>query len=256
MTESSKQKSMPYEIYLTYKSSNIVPDYIWHQYNKFASPYKINFFDDNDCLDYLSDFTRTNQEFMGSLVDIYRSHPNGAHKADIWRYAILYEKGGIYFDIKTLLVKDLDKIFNHNSKIWYTVLSGEQHKFPEFNIHQGIIATPKNNPILKDALNLYIKTPVIDFQKYYWTACNQLYSICSSYYQSDLSTSIDKSKEYKIFQSPYDTVPDLLLMQERCSKQSANYKSDEKRYGLHCIIEDDIDEIVFNTRDTEYGQKW
>ena len=254
--ETQLRNSLPYEIYLTYKTRSVVPEYIFQQYEKFAKQYHINFFDDHDCMDYMSDFGKNNKELFNSIVDVYKSHPNGAHKADMWRYAVLYNNGGIYFDIKTMLVKNLVDIFDHTGKNWYTVISAEQHRFPEYNIHQGIIASPKNNAILKDALKLHIQTPVLDFQKYYWTGCNQLYSLCCEYYQSNLSQSRDKAKEHKLFKSPTIRLPDLFLMQERCSKKVAEYKSDQKRYGLHCVIENDIDCVVFNTRDTQYGHKW
>ena len=50
----------------------------------------------------------------------------GAHKADLWRYCILFLNGGIYLDIKTVLRKPLSEIFTREDT-WYTVASKNQN---------------------------------------------------------------------------------------------------------------------------------
>lgn len=51
-------------------------------------------FDDNDC----EEFIRKN--FDVDVLNAFNSLIPGAYKADLWRYCILYKKGGIYLDIK------------------------------------------------------------------------------------------------------------------------------------------------------------
>ena len=51
-------------------------------------------FDDNDC----REFIRTH--FKPDVLDAYDRLIPGAYKADLWRYCILFIKGGIYLDIK------------------------------------------------------------------------------------------------------------------------------------------------------------
>ena len=92
--------TIPKQLYITYKSAHKVPERIWSQYEKFAPTYKLNFFDDRKCFEYLVDFSRRYPSINADIHNIYASHPLGPHKADIWRYGILYEMGGIYFDIK------------------------------------------------------------------------------------------------------------------------------------------------------------
>ena len=56
--------------------------------------FKHHLFDDNDC----REFIRTH--FKPDVVDAYDRLIPGAYKADLWRYCILFIKGGIYLDIK------------------------------------------------------------------------------------------------------------------------------------------------------------
>ncbi len=67
------------------------------------------------------------------------------HRADLFRYAVLYIHGGFYADIKTELLYSLDSILTEPNTI-YTVLSN----ITSHTIHNGVIATPKYHPIFLD----------------------------------------------------------------------------------------------------------
>jgi mannosyltransferase OCH1-like enzyme len=51
-------------------------------------------YDESEC----REFIRSN--FATSVVDAYDSLVPSAYKSDLWRYCILYIKGGVYLDIK------------------------------------------------------------------------------------------------------------------------------------------------------------
>ena len=51
-------------------------------------------FDDDDCRNFIE------QYFTKDILNAYDALVPGAYKADLWRYCILYKKGGIYLDIK------------------------------------------------------------------------------------------------------------------------------------------------------------
>ena len=51
-------------------------------------------FDDNDCREFIK------THFKPDVLDAYDRLIPGAYKADLWRYCILFIKGGIYLDIK------------------------------------------------------------------------------------------------------------------------------------------------------------
>lgn len=51
-------------------------------------------FTDDDCYNFIRD------NFEPNVLNAYKCLKPGAYKADLWRYCILYKKGGIYMDIK------------------------------------------------------------------------------------------------------------------------------------------------------------
>jgi len=139
---------------------------------------------------------------------------SGAHKADLWRYCILYKNGGIYLDIKTILVKPLKSIFTQN--YFYTVIS-----YSKNHLHQGIIATPPGNPILFKAIMNILHTPINDILSNYHIFTQYLYKI------------IMKQQASRIY-----------LFQEQCIKGN-------DKYGFYCTIKDG-DEIIFKTRFSDF----
>jgi len=51
-------------------------------------------FDDNDCREFIA------ENFDYCVVDAFDRLIPGAYKADLWRYCVLYIRGGVYLDIK------------------------------------------------------------------------------------------------------------------------------------------------------------
>jgi mannosyltransferase OCH1-like enzyme len=51
-------------------------------------------YDDNDCYEFIKN------NYDESVLNAYNRIIPGAYKADLWRYCILYKKGGLYLDIK------------------------------------------------------------------------------------------------------------------------------------------------------------
>ena len=136
-----------------------IPKIIWQTYSKKCAPdllknyakgYETIFYTDEDCEEYL-------KKNYGHVVhETFVNYKSGAHKADLWRYCILYQYGGYYFDIKTVAYESLDDIFDHddNKYTWYTCLStyGGQ-------MYQGILVTPPANPIIKKLIEDCIRNP-------------------------------------------------------------------------------------------------
>ena len=56
--------------------------------------FKYHLFDDNDCREFIKN------HFREDVLYAYDHLIPGAYKADLWRYCVLFIKGGIYLDIK------------------------------------------------------------------------------------------------------------------------------------------------------------
>ena len=159
------QDSRP-KIYLSYKSAHLVPEYIWNQYSKYAKEYEIEFYNDEACFDIIKLFGKT-------VLDCYNSLSLPAHKCDLWRYCMLYMFGGIYFDIKTILIRPVSEMFPHIDRM-YTVIS----MMPE-SIYQGIICVPPRHPIMTDAISNMIHNKPTNLT--YLQVTQQLYKLMEKY---------------------------------------------------------------------------
>ena len=72
-----------------------------------------------------------------------------AAKADIWRYLILYDKGGIYTDIDTECLIPLKEYIKENDEF----LNGLNNRG---QIYQTFIFTKQKHPFLKELIELVV----------------------------------------------------------------------------------------------------
>ena len=142
---------IPKVVYLTYHDIDSIPSYVLDNFEKFCKGYRIEIHGNQSCEDFLYNY------YGSDAMQLFRKIESGPHKADFWRYCILYAKGGYYFDIKTNLKDHIDNIFKPtDEQEWFSVTC-DSH-IPGC-IYNGIIVTPPKNPILWDALiNIYKNT--------------------------------------------------------------------------------------------------
>lgn len=140
---------IPKNIYMTYYDLSKIPAKVFDALEKYTKGYNVEIYDDRMCKEYLE------KNYGKDAVEIFDNFTDGAHKADFWRFCILYQRGGIYMDIKTILIKPLDTIFIDKKNLWYTVLC-----YCNTCIYNGIIASPPFNPVLRDILKYMYKNPI------------------------------------------------------------------------------------------------
>lgn len=225
-----ENQPIPRVAYFTYHKLNKVPKYVYDNINKYCSGFQIEYYDDKRCEEFLL-------EYYGSkAVDIFRKIPTGPHKADFWRYCILYAKGGYYFDIKTHFQKHIDKIFTRTKpKSWYTVAARGSH------IHNGIIVTAPKNPILWENIQRIcedIDKWVVQLkQNNHLLFVRLLFNIMKKYIKSSF-TQIQDLEHHGWY---------CKMLKEDCVKGN-------DRYGFFCQIKDQ-NGVVFNTRYNDFPWK-
>jgi len=96
--------AIPKTIFQTFKTTRLPLLTQWHIYwlKKKNPDYEYVFFDD----EMISDFIQ--KEYGPEIFDVYNKINIGAVKADFFRYAVLYKRGGVYLDIDSLIVDKLD----------------------------------------------------------------------------------------------------------------------------------------------------
>lgn len=87
---------IPLDIYQTWHTKNLPPKMreCVHNLKRQNPEFRHHLYDDKDCREFIKN------NFDKSVLNAYDHLIPGAYKADLWRYCILYKKGGIYLDIK------------------------------------------------------------------------------------------------------------------------------------------------------------
>lgn len=141
-------------LFLTYIARERVPQKVWDGLARYAPGYEVRFFDDDDCERYLR------EHFDRRLLARYLGLKKGAHRADLWRYCVLWREGGLYLDIKTELIRPLADILPRGRNA--TVLS-----MMNGTVYQGILHAPRpGSPVLRQCIAhcLQTKQRVLDTQ--------------------------------------------------------------------------------------------
>ena len=146
---------------------------------------------DQDCLDEVRSFGGQ------GLVDRYLSFVSPAHRADLWRYIMLYNHGGSYLDIKIRLLRPLaatvDRILGESGG---RVQHGTQHLIMTIgsnckHVFQGtILSCARGHPLMLACIQDAIRTEQPALRKCYLRFCNFIFAQL----EADLPTPAQGSK--------------------------------------------------------------
>jgi len=112
-------------------------------------------FDDNDC----REFIKTN--FKNDVLNAFDTLIPGAYKADLWRYCVLYIRGGIYIDIKYTPMNHFKLISLTEKEHW--VLDIDHN-----GVYNALIVAKPGNVILLHAINNIVENVK---NRYYGNSC-------------------------------------------------------------------------------------
>jgi len=148
----AEKDKIPKVIYQTWSSKDLPPkmaDCV-ARLKKSNPGFKYELYDDVDCKEFIK------TEFEPDVLEAYEKLIPGAFKADLWRYCILYKRGGFYIDIKfqcepgfsldptksSLYVRE----YNHNGTGLYDHI-----------VYTGVIGSRPNNPLFMDCIKQIVK---------------------------------------------------------------------------------------------------
>ena len=138
--------AIPKTIYQTYKTAKLPFVFRWHiKRLKQKNPsYNYEFYDDIRA----SDFIR--EAYGEEISSLFERINIGAAKADFFRYAILYKKGGVYLDIDSLITSKIDDFIRADD---VAVISHEGNKQLFL---QYVLFFEAQHPFLKRTIDLMI----------------------------------------------------------------------------------------------------
>lgn len=139
--------AIPKIIHQTYKTAKLPLIFQWHIYNlKKRNPaYSYEFYDDAR----VDAFMRDN--FDKEVYDLYSRINIGAAKADFFRYAVLYKKGGVYLDVDSRILTKIDDFVSPDDA---AVISHEQGE--ACYIQYALFFEP-NHPFLEKTIELLVE---------------------------------------------------------------------------------------------------
>lgn len=114
----------------------------------------IEYYDDKDSREFIKN------NFNSDVLEAYDSLIPGAYKADLFRYCILYKRGGIYSDLSQRIVKPLNEIIDFENDNLVLVedipqpsnIGPEKGKYAR-GIQISFMASRPNNDIYMNAIN-------------------------------------------------------------------------------------------------------
>ena len=138
---------IPKKIYQTWKTQKLP--------NKISKLHK-NMLNKNPNYDHIIYTDEQMNDFMNSNADkeireLYWKMNHIVAKADIWRYTILYEKGGVYLDIDSIINKSLDGLIRDKDK---AIITAENNQ--KLFVQWALIFS-KNHKILEYTLTNILK---------------------------------------------------------------------------------------------------
>lgn len=101
-------------------------------------------YDDNDCRNFIKD------NYDNDVLTAFDTLIPGAYKSDLWRYCILYKKGGIYLDIKYIPANGF-KFINLSESEHFV------HDTDRIGIYNALMVCKMGNPILLNAINRIVQ---------------------------------------------------------------------------------------------------
>jgi mannosyltransferase OCH1-like enzyme len=139
--------AIPKTIYQTFKTAKLPLITRWHisRFRKNNPDYDYQFYDDRRIERFFS------EEFEADVLKAYKRLDIGAAKADMFRYAILYKKGGLYLDIDSCIKHPLSSFIKPNDK---AIISLEGN--PNLYVQWALIYEA-NHPFLKKTLEFILE---------------------------------------------------------------------------------------------------
>ena len=182
-------------------------------------------FDDNDCREFIA------ANFDCCVLDAFDRLIPGAYKADLWRYCVLYIRGGIYLDIKYYCINEF-KLIELTDKEYF-VRDRDQYFENKSGIYNALLVCyPRNEILLKCIYEIIdnIKSDYYGFKEVYPTGPG----LMGKYINSRALNLTFYSNDFDVSLILRDDVPILSNYQEyRREAKSSKYKEQWLSHNIY-----------------------
>lgn len=233
----SSDVAIPYLLHMTYKDLKKIPPKVYANLRRYAPEYELRLYDDPSGLQFLDTY------FHPIVRHAFLRVRKGAHKADLLRYCILYVFGGVYLDVKTVLIRPLRELFHHPARkdITLYMVSDYCDAYALMclpRIYNGIMASVPRNPFFLQLIYNFVQTRMV---MYY----HQFIRQCFLLLEEEVDEPIEIGKPLQGKQNQ------VYLFKQQCTRQAKDCPDGLDRYGYCCYIYD-RDQVAFKVRYSDF----
>jgi Glycosyltransferase sugar-binding region containing DXD motif len=100
--------NIPYELWQTYRTKKLpgVAQEAQNTWRTLNPELRLELFDDAVAAQFIAEF------FGADVLEVFKGFPLGVMRADLFRYAILFARGGIYSDVDTRCLRPIERWFD------------------------------------------------------------------------------------------------------------------------------------------------
>jgi GR25 family glycosyltransferase involved in LPS biosynthesis len=142
----AEPQAIPHVIYQSWGSRKVLKGMKeTHDFNREYNPeFDFYWYTDEDCLQFLKD------EFEPEVAEAFDALVPGAFKSDLWRYCILYKRGGVYFDAKFQIIAPFASLLKRESEIFV-----KDSGYGNWNnwVYNAVMASPPGNPNFRKCID-------------------------------------------------------------------------------------------------------
>ena len=204
-------------MYFTVGRKDLVPGFVMQRIFACCRGYRVTVFDDEECRAFLE------REYTAEHRHTFDAIARGAHKADFFRYCLLYRRGGYYFDIKTDFRAHVSEFHPpHVHNLFTTTLSSTKG-----TVYNGTLACPAGNPMLLEQIRYIMQNPR---PGNYHAFTRKLYETVQACSDAEVSSG-------KLLQSKHDDWK--IFLHREHSLPSPETDEEQDRYGARSMIHDE-----------------
>jgi mannosyltransferase OCH1-like enzyme len=144
-----KSNKIPNNLFQTWGNKQISPDMltIMNTWREMNPQYNYFLFDDKDCAAFIK------KHFSKNIYNAYCKIIPGAFKSDLFRCCVLYIYGGIYVDIDTICLNNIDLFLNDKIQFIVPIDGNDNISLGTHNLFNAFLGSVANHHILLNTIN-------------------------------------------------------------------------------------------------------
>lgn len=236
LTPPARSADIPYVVHMTYHKLERIPSKVYQNFREYAPEYTLQLYDDARAIDLLR------AHFRPMVLETFQRLKKGAHKADLFRYCLMYLFGGVYLDVKTVLIRPLRELFHDPARkevsLYLVYDYCESRVWCSPRIYNGILASVPRNPFFLQLIHNMVR---VTFVRFYHMFIRQCYLVLEDELEEPVQVgTVVRGRHNRVY-----------LFRQDCVRRADACPGGLDRYGLCCHVYDG-DRAIFQVRYSDF----